>query len=162
VACNRVAVLPRFDYLAQLAQLALEVRDAGVPLAQRLLQLGDALGSGRFIFLDEFGTNLGLTRRDGRARRGQRVAGRAPVNVGPNVTLTMGLSREGAVAPLVFDGGTDGARFKACLREQLAPHSAGAMWWWPTGWAPTGVAPRGRRSKRAVRASGCCRRTRRT
>jgi hypothetical protein len=118
--------------------------------------------SGRFIFLDEFGTNLGLTRRDGRARRGQRAAGRAPVNVGPNVTLTMGLSREGAVAPLVFDGGTDGARFKACLREQLAPHSAGAMWWWPTGWAPTGVAPRGRRSKRAVRASGCCRRTRRT
>jgi transposase len=76
----------------------------------------------RFIYLDEFGTNLGMTRRYGRARRGQRAVGKAPVNVGPNVTLTMGLSREGVVAPLVFEGGTNGARFEAYVREQLAPH----------------------------------------
>jgi hypothetical protein len=78
--------------------------------------------SRRFIDLDEFGTNLGMTRRYGRARRGQRAVGKAPVNVGPNVTLTMGLSREGIVAPLVFEGGTNGARFEAYVREQLAPH----------------------------------------
>lgn len=75
----------------------------------------------RFFFVDEFGVNLGMTRRHGRACRGQRAVGRAPVNVGANVTLTMGLSRRGIVAPVVFRGGTNGERFTRYLRRYLAP-----------------------------------------
>jgi transposase len=74
----------------------------------------------RFIFVDEFGTNLGMTRRYGRARRGHRVVGKVPLNTDPNVTLTMGLSREGIVAPVVFTGGTNGPSFVRYVREYLS------------------------------------------
>jgi hypothetical protein len=75
----------------------------------------------RLIFVDEFGTHLGLTRRFARARRGQRAVGRAPVNTDPNVTLTMGLALRGLVAPWAFEGATDGAAFETYVRTQLAP-----------------------------------------
>lgn len=75
----------------------------------------------RFIFIDEFGTNLGLTRLYGRACRGQRAVGAVPNNPDPNVTLTMGLSRGGIVAPAAFEGGTTGERYVAYLRHELAP-----------------------------------------
>lgn len=75
----------------------------------------------RFIFLDEFGTNLGQTRRYGRARRGRRAVGAVPENSDPNVTLTIGLSRDGIVAPDAFEGGTDGEKFEDWVRGKLAP-----------------------------------------
>jgi len=76
---------------------------------------------GREIYVDEFGTHLGMTRRYARAPRGERAVGRVPVNSDPNVTLTMGLSRRGVVAPFTFEGGTDGAAFETYVRTQLAP-----------------------------------------
>jgi transposase len=75
----------------------------------------------RHIFLDEFGTHLGLTRRYARAPRGRRAVGKVPANPDPNVTLTMGLSRGGPVAPFAFEGGTDGVAYEAYVRGQLVP-----------------------------------------
>ena len=75
----------------------------------------------RFLFVDEFGVNLGLTREYARARRGQRAIGRIPANPDPNVTLTMGLSRDGIVAPDAFEGGTNGERFETYVRHTLGP-----------------------------------------
>jgi transposase len=75
----------------------------------------------RFLFVDEFGMNLGMTRRYGRARRGQRAVGKAPGNTDPNVTLTMGLSVRKIVAPVAFRGATDKERFARYLRDYLGP-----------------------------------------
>ena len=75
----------------------------------------------RYIFVDEFGTNLGMTRRYARALRGRRAIGKVPENADPNVTLTMGLSRRGIIAPDAFEGGTDGEKFEEWVRGKLVP-----------------------------------------
>ena len=75
----------------------------------------------RFIFVDEFGTHLGMTRRYGRAPRGDRAVGAVPDNPDPNVTLTVGLSAEGIVAPDAFEGATNGERFVTYMRHTLGP-----------------------------------------
>jgi transposase len=75
----------------------------------------------RHIFLDEFGTHLGMTRPYARARRGDRAVGKVPDNSDPNVTLTFGLDRAGVVAPFAFEGGTDKAAYDTYVETQLAP-----------------------------------------
>ena len=75
----------------------------------------------KLIFVDEFGTNLGMTRRYARAPRGQRAVGSAPGNPDPNITLVMGLSCEGVVAPLAFEGAMNGDIFTAYAQTQLGP-----------------------------------------
>ncbi|WP_281180885.1 transposase [Chondromyces crocatus] len=71
--------------------------------------------------MDEFGVNLGQTRRYGRAQHGQRVCGHAPAKTEPNITLTIGLSLQGIVAPLASEGATNGVTFDTYVRTQLAP-----------------------------------------
>jgi transposase len=75
----------------------------------------------RFIFVDEFGTNLGMTRRYARAPRGQRAMGAVPANPDPNITLVMGLSHQGVVAPIAFEGAMNGDTFTVYTETQLAP-----------------------------------------
>jgi transposase len=73
------------------------------------------------VFVDEFGTNLGMTRRYARAPRGVRAHGAVPKNPDPTITLTMGLGAEGVVAPFAFEGTTDGTAFLAYVEKQLVP-----------------------------------------
>jgi transposase len=75
----------------------------------------------KFIFIDEFGTNLGMTRRYARALRGQRAVGAAPGNPDPNITLVLGLRHDGIVAPFAFEGAMNGDAFNAYAQTQLAP-----------------------------------------
>lgn len=77
---------------------------------------------GRVIFVDEFGTNTAMTPSHGYAPKGERAHGSAPVNHGGNVTLVMGLSEQGVVAPFAFPGAMDGNAFVHYVRFQLAPH----------------------------------------
>jgi transposase len=79
------------------------------------------LRSPTFIFVDEFGTNLGMTRRYARARRGERAVGAVPCNPDPNITLVMGLRLQGVVAPLAFEGAMNGDIFSVYVASQLAP-----------------------------------------
>lgn len=62
-----------------------------------------------------------MTRRYARARRGQRAVGAVPANPDPNITLVMGLSCEGVVAPFAFEGAMNGDTFSAYAETQLAP-----------------------------------------
>lgn len=62
-----------------------------------------------------------MTRRTGRAPRGQRVIGRVPRNHGPNVTCLMAISLSGVQAPCVFEGALDGALFAQWIGDWLAP-----------------------------------------
>jgi len=65
--------------------------------------------------------NLALTRRYGRAPRGERAAGSTPLNYGQNLTLIGALSSGGLDALLTIEGATDGEVFRAYTQRVLCP-----------------------------------------
>lgn len=75
----------------------------------------------RLIFIDEFGTNLGMTRRYAYAPEGERAYGKAPNCTDPNITLVIGLGLRALMAPFAFKGAMNGAIFEQYVREQVAP-----------------------------------------
>ena len=79
------------------------------------------LDPARLVFVDESGTNLSLTPRDGRAPRGQRVVGVVPRNHGPNITLFAAMSGEGITAAMTMTGPADGAVWELFVRQILVP-----------------------------------------
>ena len=60
-----------------------------------------------------------MTRRYGRARRGQRVHDAAPKNWGRNESVLGSLSCCGLEAVMTVEGATDGAVFRAYVNEVL-------------------------------------------
>jgi transposase len=62
-----------------------------------------------------------MTRRYGRAWRGQRVADAVPKNFGRNLTILGALSYRGLDAVMTVEGATDGMVFHAYVRHVLAP-----------------------------------------
>lgn len=75
----------------------------------------------RYKFVDESGVNLALTRLYGRAPRGERAIGSAPINYGQNVTLIGALGSQGLDALLTIEGATDGEVFRAYTERILCP-----------------------------------------
>lgn len=73
------------------------------------------------VFLDETSTQTVMTRRTGRAPRGERVIGMVPRNHGPNVSCLAALTPTGIRAPLVIEGAVDGQVFVPWLRDWLLP-----------------------------------------
>jgi transposase len=72
------------------------------------------------VFVDEFGVTTAMTRRYGRAPEGERVEATAPGSW-QNVTLIAALRPTEVVAPLTFEGATDGAAFDTYVQEVLVP-----------------------------------------
>ena len=75
----------------------------------------------RLVFVDECGTNIGLTPRRARAPKGERAFGRAPRNRGKNTTLMASMGPEGMGPCLAVEGGTTGIVFEAYVERVLAP-----------------------------------------
>jgi transposase len=76
----------------------------------------------RFVFVDECGTNITLTRLYARAPRGERAFGKVPRNWDKNVTLIAAMSKEGmGRAAMSVEGATDGAAFEAYVKHFLLP-----------------------------------------
>ena len=75
----------------------------------------------RLIFLDETGTDSGMTREYGRSLRGERLKGSAPFRRWGNRTLIAGLSCDGIVAPWVISGAMDRDAFDSCIEKVLIP-----------------------------------------
>lgn len=75
----------------------------------------------RFKFIDESGVNLAMTRRYGRAPRGERVTGSVPQNYGENITLLASLSTSGLETLMTVGGATDGEVFKVYVEAVLCP-----------------------------------------
>jgi transposase len=71
--------------------------------------------------IDESGVNLAITRRYGRAPRGERVVGAVPQNYGVHVTMLAALSRQGVEAVMTIDGATDPEVFRASVAQGLCP-----------------------------------------
>ncbi len=74
----------------------------------------------RLVFVDESGATTAMTRRYGRAPRGQRVYGEVP-GKWTSVTLISALRLSGVGASLAFQGATDTPAFRTYVEELLVP-----------------------------------------
>lgn len=72
-------------------------------------------------FIDEIGTNLGLTRLYGRAAPGERVVEATPSYSGVHYTIVAALGWNGVKAPWVLEGAMDAAAYEVYVEKVLAP-----------------------------------------
>jgi transposase len=79
-----------------------------------------ALDPNHLVFVDETGANTAMTRRYGRAPRGQRVKGAVP-GQWKSVTLVAGLRLAGVVAPMAFPGAMNTPSFRSYVDQILKP-----------------------------------------
>ena len=80
-----------------------------------------SLTPARLVFLDETGAATNMTRRRGRAPRGQRCVAAVPHGHHKMTTFIAALRHDGITAPCVIDGPMDGAIFLAYVRNFLCP-----------------------------------------
>ena len=73
------------------------------------------------MFLDESGTTTAMTRRYGRAPRGERVDAAVPHGHWKVLTLTAAVRLDGVGGCLVLDGTTDAMVFETYVERVLAP-----------------------------------------
>ena len=84
-------------------------------------KLTGALEVSKYIFLDEMGSNLGLTRWYGRAAPGQRVYDQVPGDRGGNVSTIGALGLDGIRTGLSVPGPIEGAPMLFFVEELLIP-----------------------------------------
>ena len=76
---------------------------------------------GRFVWIDETGSHLGMTRRYSRAPRGERAYGTAPGSRGKNRTLITSLTLAGIGPGLLLDEAIDRETFDGYIIHRLVP-----------------------------------------
>ncbi len=74
-----------------------------------------------YTFIDEMGSNLGLTRRYGRAEPGKRVHDQVPGDRGGNVSTIGALALDGIRTGLSVPGAFDGETMLFFVEELLVP-----------------------------------------
>ena len=79
------------------------------------------LDPARLVFIDETWATTNMTRRYGRAPRGQRLVAAVPHGHWKTSTFVAGLRTDGLTAPLVVDGAMNGDIFRAYVEQVLAP-----------------------------------------
>jgi transposase len=62
-----------------------------------------------------------MTRRYGRAPKGERVIGAVPQNYGANVTMLAALGSQGVEAVMTIEGATDAEVFRSYVEQVLRP-----------------------------------------
>src|ERR1051325_863189 len=80
-----------------------------------------SLSHRRFLFVDESAVNAAMTRRYGRAPRGERVYDSAPRNYGTHTSVIGAMGRRGMVAIMTVEGAVDALCFDAYAEQVLAP-----------------------------------------
>jgi transposase len=80
-----------------------------------------SLSQRRFVFVDESGVNTAMTRRYGRAPRGERAPDSAPRNYGAHTSLIGAMGLRGLVATLTVAGAVDAEVFNAYAERMLGP-----------------------------------------
>jgi len=73
------------------------------------------------VFVDESGATTEMTRRYGRAPRGERVREATPAGHWSTLTLLGAMSREGLVASMTVESPTDGEVMGAYVEQVLCP-----------------------------------------
>ena len=74
------------------------------------------------MFIDESGVNLGMTRLQARAIKGQRAYGHRPQQRGKNVTLIGAIALKGLVAQVNLFGSNGSLTFEAFIVRHLIPN----------------------------------------
>src|SRR5919112_82322 len=75
----------------------------------------------RFVFVDETAVNTAMTRRYGRAPRGERAYDSAPRNYGAHTSVIGAMGLRGLVATLTVEGAVDTEVFNAYAERVLGP-----------------------------------------
>jgi transposase len=75
----------------------------------------------RLVFIDETWATTNMTRRYGRARRGQRLVAAVPHGHWKTTTFIGALTADGLTAPAVIDGAVNGEIFLAYVEQVLVP-----------------------------------------
>jgi len=75
----------------------------------------------RLLFVDESGAKTNMTRRYGRAPRGERAYDSVPHGRWETTTMIAAMGRNGPQAPWVLDGPMDGSAFAVWAGQVLAP-----------------------------------------
>ena len=84
----------------------------------------DALDPDRLVFLDETAAATNMACRYSRAPRGERCRLAVPHGHYKTTTITAALRSDGLCATSLFDGATNGARFRAYVADTLVPRSS--------------------------------------
>lgn len=80
-----------------------------------------SMDADRLVFIDETWATTAMTRRYGRAPRGERLVASVPHGHWKTSTFVAGLRRDGLIAPCVLDGAMNGDAFRAYVEQFLAP-----------------------------------------
>jgi hypothetical protein len=91
------------------------------PARQAWRKLTAVIEPSRWVWVDEFGSNTGLTRRFARAPRGERAHATAPRNHGTNRTTISSLTLAGLGPGLILDEAMTTRGFEAYVQHVLAP-----------------------------------------
>jgi transposase len=78
-----------------------------------------AVDPDRFVFLDESHAKTTMTRRYGRAPRGERVVDHVPAGKYHSTTVMGALRQDGTIAAMVYEGGTDVSVMRAFAEGDL-------------------------------------------
>lgn len=102
----------------------LHAREQGDPKVQEKRRAFQAkladIDPQRLIFVDESGVTTAMTRRYGRAPRGERVIGEGPGRW-KTVTVISAVRLSGVGGSLAFEGATDTPAFQTSVEEMLVP-----------------------------------------
>jgi len=79
------------------------------------------LDPARLVFIDETAVSTNLVRLRGRAPRGVRLIGSAPLGRWETITFVAGLRHNKMTAPMAFEGAMTGEMFLAYIEQCLAP-----------------------------------------
>jgi transposase len=79
------------------------------------------LNPARLVFIDESGAKTNMTRLYGRCKSGERLFDSTPHGRWETTTMIASLRLDGAAAPMVIEGATDGAVFRAYVKHVLVP-----------------------------------------
>ena len=98
-------------------------RDRPSVIKRREAFLAEILGiePHRLVFIDESGSNIGMSREYGRSLPGKRIIERLPRNRGSVTTMIGALRVDGLHALMTIQGGTSRDVFLEFIREHLVP-----------------------------------------
>ena len=80
-----------------------------------------ALDASKLVFLDEYGSNIALTRLYARSPKGKRIYGAIPRNRRANMTLLASLLLQGMGEAFILEGSADASVFELYIEQILAP-----------------------------------------
>ena len=118
-----MAGAPEHGAAAEKKSLHAQEQDT-VPIQARRQAWWEALSEidpHRLVFLDESGATTEMTRRYGRALRGERVQEATPAGHWSTLTLLGALTSQGLMASMTVESPTDGDVFLAYLERCCVP-----------------------------------------